>query len=262
MSNSERFRQYRKHIELQILPRFLYHIEINPKSRDILTSVREQLKYNPTNVIIYFNHVSYGDPIFAGHIAEQISTNHSHKIISPASYSHTDPDNKKNSAFFELVQEAQRCGIEIHRVIQHYQIGNPEYGYTKKQAVEQNSKFIHRLRHLHQIGQPTICLISPEGHRSESGTLIQAERGIELIGSILAPVVYLPIGITYPLGYERDSINLCKHVSLTVGSPIAVNQRNNTVSTQYLMEHLATSIPESMQGFYSQNSPIFSDTNC
>jgi hypothetical protein len=220
-------------------------------SKDMIVSVREQLKQTPKNVVIYFNHIAYGDALFAANIAEQITPTHSHLLISPASYSHTDPDNPRNRAFYQLVKEARRCGVEIHRVIQRYQIDNPEFGYTKNQAAEQNMKFMHRLKQLRQIAQPTICLISPEGHRSETDSLHQAERGIELVGSMLSPVLYLPVGIVYPRGYERDSVNFGKTVSLTVGSPIPVDHRNKNVTVEYLMKHLTSYLPTPMHGFYA-----------
>jgi len=249
--NPERLGISRRHIELQLLPRFLYPIKIDQSSEDIISSVREKLKQTPKNVIIYFNHIAYGDPLFAAYIAKQITPTHSHLLICPASYSHTDPDNPKNSTFSQMVKEAERCGVEIHRVIQHYQVDNPEFGYTKNQATEQNMKFMHRLKQLHQTAQPTICLISPEGHRSETGSLHETERGIEVIGNILSPVLYLPVGIIYPHGYDRNSINFGKTTSLIVGSPIQVNRRSENVTVQHLMEHLALCLPTSMRGFYA-----------
>jgi len=250
--SSELFSSVRRGIELQVLPRFLYHMEMDQESKNRAVSIRNRLKQEKKNAIIYINHTAYGDPLFGVKIADKITQGLSYVIIAPASFSHTDPENPINRNFYQIVQEGKRIGIEVHRVIQPYQIGNPDFGYTQEQASKQNTIFMNRLRELRQTGKKTVCVISPEASRSKSGALIEAGRGIELIGSLLSPVLYVPVAITYPNGYERDSLNIGKTVSVTVGEPISIERRQENVPVQQLMEHMTRYLPEHMHGFYAK----------
>jgi len=248
----------RKCVEIDLLPSLLYRInkteETNGRIKnlaEILTD-RQDLSY-----ILYFNHASYPDPLFAAHTAQLIDPRQTRPLLIPASFSHTDPDNPQSRVFSFLINEAKHCGIEIIRIIQAYQVNNPEYGFNEIQARATYKDLVKRLKELKNAGTVG-CLFSPEGHRSETGELQTAEKGIVHIGKFLSPIIYVPLGISYEGKYKRSGLNIGKRVSLSIGKTIIQEHRNDAPTTDELMRNLAETLPSEIRGPWGSNIPYAS----
>ncbi len=232
-------------------PRLLYCPEIGSETKSRITEVREFLDENREySFILYFNHISYNDPAVAAHIAERIDPHHTRHLLAPASFSHTDPDDPKSKGFSFLVEMAKKCGVEIIRVIQSYQVNNPKYGYTEEQARSTYMDLMRRLKQLRSEGVPTGFMISPEGHRSETGEMILAQPGVVAAGRMLAPVIYVPVGVSYLGKYDRDTINIGRRVRLSVGEVTTQTDPKVYPSVEELMYKLALTLPEEMRGVW------------
>ena len=239
----------RRDILTGLLPEIAYRIHISEENRSHIKEVKNQLIGNPAlNFILYFNHISYNDPLLAAYIVQQIDPKHSRHLIAPASYSHTNPDNPTNRGFSLMIDEAKRCGIEIVRVIQAYQVDNPKYGYSKNQAQTTYHAWMRRLKELRASGIPTGCLISPEGHRSDDGILGAGESGILATGRFLAPVIYIPLGISYNGDYKRSGLNIGKKINLVIGETVVQNEPRDYPNLGDIMSKLAVTLPSNMRG--------------
>jgi len=239
----------RRSLELGILPELAYRIRFSEKDAERIETISAFLEERTDySFIIYFNHISYNDPLLAAHLLEKIDKNHSRYLIAPASYSHTEPGNKFSKFFMKMTNEAQRCGIEIIRVIQTYQVDNPEYGYTIEQAQRTYKNWMRRLKDLHGEGRSVGVIISPEGHRSEGGVLGEAEKGMVASGRLVAPVLFIPVGIFYEGEYQRSKFNIGKTVRLSIGEVFAQESVKEGPELNLLMHNLAMTLPEEMRG--------------
>jgi len=235
---------------LDVLPRMIYRID-GPED-DRLEIIRSLLaQRSDLSYVLYFNHISYNDPLLAVHIARRIDNNR--HLVAPASYSHTDKDGPQaNSALRFMADVASNCGIEVVRIIQNYQINDPKYGYTEAGAMVTYRAWLTKLRNLHKQDISVGCLMSPEGHRSESGTLGKGEKGITNTGALLAPVAFIPLGIVYEGKYERDGVNIGRRVSLFLGESVTQENRSERVRLNRLMLNLANILPVSMRGQWTE----------
>jgi len=241
----------KRRILLETVPSLFYRPEIDNNSIEKLEYIKDFLKENSKySFIAYFNHISYNDPAIAAYIAEKIDPQHNRHLIAPASFSHTDPDDSKSKGFTFLIDLAKQSKIEIVRVIQSYQVNNPKYGYTEAEANKTYRDLMRRLKELQKSETPTGMIISPEGHRSESGKMILAESGILGAGRMLAPILYVPVGINYFGKYDRDTINIGRKVKISIGEPTAQIDPKNSPSLDELMYKLAETLPESMRGIW------------
>jgi 1-acyl-sn-glycerol-3-phosphate acyltransferase len=166
------------------------------------------------------------------------------------SYSHTDPDIPKQRVSAFLAKGLSGCGIETLRVIQTYQVNNPEYGYTEEQAKETYWKALHRLKELRTANIPTGVIISPEGHRSDDGQLKKGETGIVAAGRLLAPVIYVPMAIVYEGEYGREKMNFGKKVEIKIGEVTIQEDAKTYPTVEVLMRKLAASLPLEMRGVW------------
>ncbi len=235
---------------LDVLPRMIYRI--NGPEDDQLETTRNLLaQRSDLSYVLYFNHISYNDPLLAAYIARRIDNNR--RLVAPASYSHTDKDGPHaSSALRYMADVASNCGIEMVRIIQNYQINDPEYGYTEAEAMATYRTWLTKLRDLHEQDISVGCLMSPEGHRSESGALGNGEKGITNTGALLAPVAFIPLGIVYEGKYERDEMNLGRHIRLTLGESIIQERQKERVKLPTLMLNLANTLPISMRGQWAE----------
>lgn len=142
------------------------------------------------------------------------------------------------------------------RIIQSYQVENPAYGYTITQAFKS-------YRQLYQVigkdPKSTDLIISPEGHRSEGGTLQKGEEGIKNLAQKLFPCILLPIGIVYPDGFDpktiRDSLNFNCRISLVICQPISYEEDFSQVKPyEEIMRNLALILPPEMRGFWAEKT--------
>jgi len=231
------------------LPDIAFRINIPEEDRLKISEIRDQLISQPDlSYVVYFNHISFNDPMFAAHLIQKIDPNHTRHFIAPASHFHTTPENPKNKKFIFMINLAKKTGFEIVRVIQAYQVDNPEYGYTKDQAQSTYKVWLKRLKELRMSNIPIGCLISPEGTRSNDGVLGVGESGILATGKFMTPVMYIPLGISYIDGFNREKFNLGKRINLSIGETIIQQGPTDQPSLNDVMAKLALTLPEDMRG--------------
>jgi hypothetical protein len=235
-----------------VLPHLLYRIRIDSETKERIEDTREEVsRRDDLNLVFYFNHTTLVDPLLAGNIARRIETRKDSQWVAPVSFANTEykPENK---GILLMTKVIEACGVETHRVIQTYQIDNPEYGYTKEEAFKQNRKFLERLRNLRreEIKKPVCLIISPEGHRTD-GALIKGESGMITSGKLLAPTLYVPIGIDFE-GKQSRGLNIFHRVNIKLGENF-LQETNKPIKNQFevLMLNLAQALPESRRGYYS-----------
>lgn len=238
-----------------ILPRWAYRLNISEESKSKIKNIRNILDKNiKLNFIDYFNHTCLDDPQIAGHVAWLIDPKKKRHLVAPISYSHTDPERKKTLGKRVMKKISDWCGMDNQRVIQAYQVNNPEYGYTEQEAKKTYDKFFGRTKELRNAEIPTGIIMSPEGHRSAHGILgedMEVEQGIRTIGKILKPVIYIPVGIIFEDGYKRNSLNFGKEVIINIGETYVLekgSEKNNDELFELLMQNLANTLPMEMRG--------------
>lgn len=255
MNEIEKYRQnFYRWLVSGVLPQTLWRTSLDKESKDRINGINDLVhnQRQDLSVVVYFNHISTIDPLFAGNIAFWIDKKWAKKLVAPMSFSNTEEkeENKSNLLMKKIVE---KCGIETHRVIQSYQIDNPEYGYSKIEAYRQNKPFLHRLKDLGEQKIPTLMIISPEGHRTD-GALIKAEEGMVVGGSLLAPTLFVPVGIEYRGEIKKDGLNLFKRVNLNIGETYLLEPNtNNKEVFGILMRNLANSLPVEMRGYYRES---------
>ena len=256
MNEFERYKQnFCKWFVAGVLPHTAWRTRINEGSKEKIEEIKDLVhnQRQDLSVIIYFNHTSIIDPLFAGNIAQRIDKKGTRKLLAPMSFSNTE-DRKENKWNLLMKGVVEKCGIETHRVIQSYQIDNPEYGYTKIQAYRQNKPFFQCLKDLGTQKIPTMMIISPEGHRTK-GALIKGEEGMVAGGVLITPVLYVLVGIEYIGGTKKDGLNLFKRVNLTIGETylLETNTDCKNIFGEILMPNLANTLPVEMRGYYRKD---------
>jgi hypothetical protein len=232
--------------------KLIYTPQINSESQERINSIKEFLKNNPEyNFIIYINHISLNDPALAYHLAEKITPKDQFRhLLIPISYSHTEKSSTEGKIINSLTKFINKFEVETIRVIQNYQVNNPEYGYTEDEAKTTHFQFLKRVQELKKKNISTGILISPEGHRSEDAQLAEGQAGLIGAGRILAPVIYVPLAISYPKNFKRNSINLGKKMNMDVGEIVQQKNSREFPTIEELMQKLANALPEEMRGIW------------
>ena len=115
-----------------------------------------------------------------------------------------------------------------------------------------------------QLKQKKVCVIFPEGHRSDTASLGKAHEGLGLI-ALRAGVPVLPVAIW---GSENALKKFGAHVTISYGEPILLKPKGTKVSrediadaTEEVMQRIAAMLPESYRGVYGDvTSPPPVDT--
>lgn len=248
-------REISRRLLLEKLPETVYRIEMSEEDKAKLKALESFFLERPEmSFIVYMNHISYNDPLLVAYVMEKIDRAKPRHWLVPTSYSHTDKDNIRSKDFLTMVNGARKLGFDIVRVVQTYQIGDPEYGYTSELAMSTYKEWLRRMKGLKEQNVPIGMLISPEGHRSEDGSLAEFQNGIIAAGRILAPVVYIPLAISYPDEYDRNGLNLLKKVNLALGNVVIQEGRGDSPSLDDLIRNLVLELPEHMRGRWQQRA--------
>ena len=217
-----------------------------------LNEIQSILAENPgLNIVLYFNHISFADPLFAfWFYFKHINPENSRQIILPASHWHTDFFH--NPAFATAFRLGELLlGYQGVRIVQAYQLGEPEkYHYTEADAIKSYRRL---LKAIGENPQNTTLIISPEGHRSEDGTLQQGEDGITNLVRKLAPCILTPLGIVYEGDFKRNGLNFGTAVSLRPGQPFLWENNRQKPTLEEIMTPLSSVLPPKMQGVWRQN---------
>jgi 1-acyl-sn-glycerol-3-phosphate acyltransferase len=221
-----------------------YHIEEVKEFLD--------LDSQKNNLILYFNHISYPDPVFVYWLYQKyLDPALLRQAILPASYYHTQfTHNPAFTTFYKLGKAIY--GYEDVRLVQSYMVGER---YTQEQAMKSYRELISAIK-THKNQRPLSLILSPEGHRADDGLRLQkGDDGIVKLAKMMAPAIVLPVGISYPQRrYQRSSLNFGQKVNLSLGVPTTVDSRqDNHFDYRQLMTNLAMSLPEDMRGYWQDN---------
>jgi len=243
-----------RNLLIDFLPRIGYKINISENTWQKIEEIKDFLDKNKeVSFIGYFNHICYSDPLLAGHIIDKIDPKMSRHIIAPISYHHMKSKNIGDSTLKMMQGLANWCDVETIPVIQAYQVRNPEkYGYTAEQANITYKKLFNRIGDLRKNNIATGFIISPEGTRSQNGVLEDAEKGMILIGKMLEPVLFIPIGISYNQEFKRNRLNFGKSLNLEIGETYFYEKGGDKKDINFYMKNLAEILPENMRGKWAQ----------
>ena len=231
-----------------------FKLNISPESKSRIEYIKDMLKNrSDLSFMVYFNHICFSDPLFAGYVTNKVDPSTTRQLIAPISYSHTEMK-MKNIGTLGMKLVANASGVEIYRLIQSYQVNNPDYGYTSEMANSVSRSFFNRLKKIKSEGIQLGCMISPEGHRSENGVLKKGEKGIILINKLIEPVINIPVGISFNNDFNRSGLNIGKELTLTVGNPSVCDSKSSRTSFEKLMTDLAESLPINMRGEWANKS--------
>lgn len=225
-----------------------YSPEISLEAKENIENIKEFLQENPEfNFVLYFNHITLNDPaalLRASNLIDPIGKYH---LVVPSSQSHADSNDLLSKVIHVGMDIVGSCGIEVMPVVQTFQVGS---GYTQEEARQTHIKFFNRLKELKGTDTPTGVVIGPEGHRSENGELIKAESGMIAAGRVLAPVIYIPLAISYADKFKRDTINIGKKMRINIGEVTVQESTRDYPRVEELMKKLATALPEQMKGIW------------
>ena len=244
--------------------------------RDNLRVLNEKPK-DPA--VLYFNHTAMDDPYLIIDILQKESPDSLKNTVFPVSEHYAQ---FKNHPVYALAVRLSRFGgITMPEIVQSY----------RRRAVQDNKELegkadvlnlqLARLLRKKLAGGSRI-IISPEGHRSEDGTLIPAESGIGLTITTINNLkkegkiengYIIPWGIIYEnqkgQGFHFNPFDKAP-VKVIVGKPMEVESiiaeselygnksQTARVSSHILMRHLTEQLPENMHGVYDKN--LFEDT--
>lgn len=225
-----------------------YSPEVKPETKEKIEIIKEFLEKNPEyNFVMYFNHIALNDPAAMLRTVNLLDPKGSRHLVVPSSRSHADSKKFLGRVINIGMDVLDSCGIEVMPVVQTSQV---DHGYTKEEARHSYTLFFNRLKDLKNTNTPTGVLISPEGTRSVDGQLLQAESGIIAAGRLLAPVLYIPLAITYAGKFERDSMNIGKKMRIDIGEVTVQENPREYPSVEQLMRILAEALPEEMRGVW------------
>jgi len=217
-----------------------------------IDEVKNFLNLDPpkNNLLLYFNHISYPDPVFVYWFYQKyLDPGLLRQTILPASFFHTQfTHNPAFAGFFKLGKLIY--GYEDVRLVQSYMVGKK---YSKEEATKSYRTLVERIK-TSKEQKPTTLIIAPEGHRADDGLSLQrGDEGIVKLARMMAPVLVLPVGINYPQRrYQRSALNFGQAVNLNLGAfTILETRQDKNLNYIDLMKNLASALPEDMRGYWS-----------
>jgi hypothetical protein len=251
-----------------------YYIKL--EGRDNLRVIREE-PGNPC--VLYFNHTATDDPFLIVDVLQKENLNSLRNVVIPVSEYYSQFKNHPPYAL--AVRLGRFAGITMPEIVQSYRRrGSEENTELDGKANTLNLQLARLLKK--ELAGGSHVIISPEGHRSEKGTLLPAESGIGLIITMMNNLkkeakigngYFIPWSIIFenPKGnglyfnpFNKAKVNLVIGRALEVESIIKESSlfgeksQLARVSSHILMRHLAEQLPDKMQDVY--NKSLFEDT--
>lgn len=246
-----------------------YEMDVkNQKNLDILRT-----KSN-CPVVVYFNHTATDDPLFIFQLVHATAPERLANVIVPVSESHAKF--KKFPAYSVFVTVSRELwGFDTPKVVQSYRMRRD--GAQDDALAEKASELGKSLFAMMDTKLPTspLILLSPEGHRSETGQLLPAEGGAGVIARLMERKVkkgqieegyFLPVAIRVENFAGKKFYYNPVHkprIECTIGEAIAAStainfgrvatgdsKSDSRVVSHYLMSQVARLLPEEMQGVY------------
>ena len=222
--------------------RFTTRIEVvNPQN---LNTVKQHLAYG--SALVFSNHFAKLDPIAYGKMVGDYLTTLDNVTVM-ASRKHFDPQRGKLNRIQNYIGEGweQDYGIDIVKVVQRYDKDNyPDWESFNRQALK---RVIEAARIPGRV-----IYVAPEGTRSRTNQLLEAENGLGAIFRMGKNMLALPIAAQY--GHVRP---LMDKTIINVGVPFRIeeivdpSEKRPEVITDLMMRRLANLLPEQHRGYYA-----------
>lgn len=254
-SSSRRYNVSRR--ALSFMVHSFWGYQANPKDGDNLSLAREYLKKGP--LIVYFNHTSIADgPLIIYYLLDNFG-NWAKIIGGPESRKHFDFCRQPISSLIQRLLFPS-LGLRMFPIVQHYDRDS----YTDMERFGLLRQFIKGSEDILRPGG--ILFISPEGTRSDDGSLKSPQSGIEHLLRISGyPTHLLPVVITprdSPEEITRRKYDIGKSFDLKAGRPFSRQEVSDikipknlslpdATLSDLLMLKLAVLLPEEMRGIYT-----------
>lgn len=262
----ERFRSV-AYKGFELLANSGYNIEtINSQNLDVLQ------KGPDSPCVLYFNHTVPDDPILSILLIQSNAPQRINNLIIPVSEHYMQFRN------FFMYASAVRIGrsfggIEMPEIVQSYRKRGDGRESLQSKSESLNLTLVRLFSK--KMSKGPVILISPEGHRSDSGSLLPAETGIGSLAKLMQNAkmrgeidngYFIPLAIVIKDRRDPDLLNFSfkgkPEVKLTVGEAIDVDKvitesrqlgpdtKQAGAISHYLMSRLAGLLPPQMRGFY------------
>lgn len=244
---------------------------LNPQHLDILNERAD----DPS--VIYFNHSAQDDPLITVTFLQKYIPKRLQNVVMPISSHHLQF--KNFPAYSLLVGFGKNyLGFSMPDVVQSYRRRGTSKQDTSETALARDLRFAHILKA--SMAEGCIVLISPEGHRSESGTLLPAEGGVGAIARLMKGLkdkgkikngYFIPMGLIFEnhkhtkLNYNpikppslTISIGTSMSIEMVLEESAKIQPFGSIATSHFLMEKLAALLPQDMRGVYAPH--IIGDT--
>jgi 1-acyl-sn-glycerol-3-phosphate acyltransferase len=251
-----------------------YKLEV--ENRQNLSVIRQ----NPNDpCVLYFNHTAMDDPFLIIELLQKEAPNRLKNVVMPVSDYYSQF--KNYPAYSLSVKVGKMGGFIMPNIIQSYRRRGADENSDLRNKVESLNLYFTRLIK-QRLTSGSCVIISPEGHRSPTSSLLPAESGAGLMVKMMDKLkrdkkidngYIIPIGIIFdnPKGPKLHYNPLAKaKLKLKIGeamdptsiinesSSVKTRAKSAKVASHILMRHLAILLPEEMRGLYSDE--YFSDT--
>ncbi len=155
---------------------------------------KEHLEQNRGSVLLYANHFHRLDSVVIGKVINGNIAQLNNKISVMVSKQYTDGEREENKQIVKALGLLQKAyGFNFISVVQEKPEEKEQYPNWERINKEATRRAIELLR----MPGNMVCVM-PEGTRSETGTLIQALRGFEIIMKRGGPnVLVQPLAVTH-----------------------------------------------------------------
>lgn len=218
-----------------------------PEDERNLHTLRQKIEAG-SSAVVMFNHGFIGDPYVAvASVFRTLGTDV--PVWGPAAKKYHDILRYPMQAAV-LYLTSGPLGVNIVPLIQHYD----RESYSEQEIRRNLREFVAAAKEmLNQAG--SVLFISPEGTRSEDGTLQRAQPGIEHFSSYGSSVWYLPLGIIQEVksrGYGFGGTVVVRAGEPFESSSIRQDEIPDGLTiADAMMLKVAALLPEDMRGVYA-----------
>ncbi|MGD8744316.1 MAG: 1-acyl-sn-glycerol-3-phosphate acyltransferase [Candidatus Woesebacteria bacterium] len=255
-----------------------YNLEIkNGENLDVLN------EYSDSPAIVTFNHLAKDDPFLVYLLLRRFSKERLLNVEMPISEEFAQFENYFAYAAAVRVGRGM-AGFDMPEIVQSYRTrieGADEESINEalSKSMHYGKEFAYRMRE--KLPSNPLIIISPEGHRSDDGKLLPAEKGVGFLVNLVSrqkkerqkkddkqhKAHVVQVGLVYEnfLGPEIHFLHNKKRakVNLVVGKPLEVDDlmaqaenlsefnksRHHRIS-HILMTKMSNNLPKEMRGFY------------
>jgi len=212
-----------------------------------LTIVKKHLETD--SMILLFNHAKNDFFVWARFIENNLNSLSNAKALVAMKY--LDPKRGKGSKAFSLFFPTWKAafGIDASPIVQRkdHEL-YPDHKKINTSSVINARKFLQIPGH--------VLAFSPEGTRSLTGEIGEAEEGTELILKLKQGAIILPVAAEFPIGSDLKLYRNKTALKIHVGKPYsyeeikAESEQTGKNIPELAMRRIANLLPEQNHGFY------------